>query len=89
MTWWTCGCRTRESSCPGRVRSSAWRRGAVLGELVRLADLRAEPVRAPLDALVYLVGAIGPGADVALPPMMPVARADGRVARLLPVDRIG
>ena len=64
-------------------------RGAVLGELVRLADLRAEPVRAPLDALVYLVGAIGPGADVALPPMMPVASADGRVARLLPVDRIG
>jgi hypothetical protein len=65
------------------------RRGDVLGELVPLDDFRAEPVLAPLDALVYLVGAIGPGADVALPPMMPVAPADGRVARLLPLDRIG
>jgi predicted deacylase len=65
------------------------RRGDVLGQLVPLDDFRAEPVLAPLDALVHLVGAIGPGADVALPPMMPVARADGRVARLLPLDRIG
>jgi predicted deacylase len=63
-------------------------RGDLLGELVRLADFAAQPVRAPLEALVYLIGAIGPGADVALPSMMPLARPDGRVARLLPVDRI-
>jgi predicted deacylase len=61
------------------------RRGQVLGELVRLSDFRAMPVQAPVEALVYLIGAIGTGADVALPPMMPVAQAGGRVARLLPV----
>jgi predicted deacylase len=63
-------------------------RGEVLGELVPLGDFSARPVRAPLDALVYLIGAIGPGADVALPPMMPLTRPDGRVARLLPLDRM-
>jgi predicted deacylase len=62
-------------------------RGDVLGELVPLGDFVPQPVLAPLDALVYLVGAIGPGADVALPPMMPIAPAGGRVARLLPLER--
>ena len=65
------------------------RRGDVLGELVRLADFRAEPVLAQIDALVYLVGAISPGADVSLASMMPLAAADGRVARLLPIDKVG
>jgi predicted deacylase len=65
------------------------RRGDLLGELVRLDGFGAEPVTAPVDALVHLVGAITPGADVALPAMMPVAPPGGRVARLLPVDAAG
>lgn len=61
------------------------RQGQLLGELVRLSDFRAVPVPSPMDALVYLIGAITPGADVALPSMMPIAPAGGRVARLLPL----
>lgn len=69
-----------------RVRPEARvRRGTVLGVLVRLDTFEMQPVQSPIDALVYLIGAIGSGADVALPPMMPVARAGGRVARLLPL----
>ena len=60
------------------------RRGETLGVLVRLDDFQTMDVTAPCDALVYLIGAISRGADVALPPMMPVAQAGGRVARLLP-----
>lgn len=65
------------------------RAGDLLGELVRLDGFGVEPVTAPVDALVHLVGAITPGADVALPAMMPVAPPGGRVARLLPVDAAG
>ncbi|MGH2371433.1 MAG: succinylglutamate desuccinylase/aspartoacylase family protein, partial [Chloroflexota bacterium] len=55
-----------------RVRPEApVRRGQALGQLIRQDDLRPVEVPAPVDALVYLIGAIGPGADVALPPMMP------------------
>lgn len=61
------------------------RQGQILGELVRLSDFRAVPVLAPVNALVYLIGAISPGADVALPPMMPITQTNGRVARLLPL----
>jgi hypothetical protein len=52
--------------------------------LVRQDTFEAVEVPAPQDALVYLIGAISAGADVALPPMMPVTQAGGRVARLLP-----
>jgi predicted deacylase len=64
------------------------RQGQVLGVLVRLEDYRPVEVHAPVDALVYLIGAVGaagPGADVSLASMMPVARAGSRVARLLPL----
>lgn len=60
------------------------RRGERLGVLVGLEDFREELVVAPLDGLVQRIGAVSAGADVALPPMMPVAVAGGLVARLLP-----
>lgn len=60
-------------------------RGQPLGLLVRQEDYAPIEVAAPQDALVYLAGAITPGSDVALPSMMPLAAAGGRVARLLPV----
>ncbi|MGH2368776.1 MAG: hypothetical protein ACRDI2_11315 [Chloroflexota bacterium] len=53
--------------------------------MIRQDDLRPVEVRATMEALVYLIGAIGPGADVALPPMMPLTQPGGRVARLLPI----
>ena len=60
------------------------RRGDVLGVLVRGEDFQEIAVRSPQDALVYLIGAISPGADVSLASMMPFAKPGGRVARLLP-----
>jgi predicted deacylase len=62
-------------------------RGDVLGTLVRLDDYQEVQIVAPQSALVYRIGAIGPGADVALPPMMPMAAAGSPVARLLPTER--
>ena len=64
------------------------RRGDVLGVHIPLDTFQEQPVIAPIDGLVYLVGAITPGADVALPSMMPLAPAGGRVARLLPLDAV-
>jgi predicted deacylase len=61
------------------------RQGQPLGVLVGFDDFREQPVAASVDALVHLVGAVGPGCDVALPPMMPIAAAGARVARLLPI----
>jgi len=61
------------------------RHGETLGTLVRFDDFQEQPVLAPLDALVQRIGAIGPSADVALPPMMPIAAAGARVAALLPL----
>jgi predicted deacylase len=61
------------------------RPGQSLGTLVRFDDFTEVDVPAPIEALVYRIGAIGPNADVALPPMMPIAAAGATVARLLPV----
>jgi len=69
---------------PGVKPEVRVRRGDVLGALVRSEDFREIEVQAPLDAFVYLVGAISPGADVSLASMMPFAKPGGRVARLLP-----
>jgi uncharacterized protein len=60
------------------------RRGARLGALVGLDDFEEEMIEAPVSGLVQRVGAVSAGADVALPPMMPVAAEGGLVARLLP-----
>ena len=60
-------------------------RGQTLGTLVRFDDFQEQPVLSPLDALVQRIGAISAGADVALPPMMPIAAAGSRVAALLPL----
>jgi hypothetical protein len=60
------------------------RLGERLGVLVGLEDFREEAIEAPVDGLVQRVGAVSAGADVALPPMMPVAAEGGLVARLLP-----
>jgi predicted deacylase len=62
------------------------RRGQALGTLVPFEDFRSIDVLSPVDALVYLIGAAGANCDVALPPMMPIATAGARVARLLPID---
>jgi predicted deacylase len=59
-------------------------RGERLGVLVRLSDFKEEDVAAPVDGLVQRIGALSAGADVALPPMMPIASDGGVVARLLP-----
>jgi hypothetical protein len=61
------------------------RPGQSLGTLVRIDDFTEIDVPGPIDALVYRIGAIGPNADVALPPMMPIAAAGATVARLLPM----
>ena len=68
-----------------RVKPEAHvRRRARLGVLVGLEDFSEEAIEAPVDGLVQRVGAVSAGADVALPPMMPVAAEGGLVARLLP-----
>lgn len=69
-----------------RVRPEARvRAGQTLGLLIRHDTFQRVAVPAPMDALVHLAGAISAGADVALPSMMPLAKAGGRVARLLPI----
>jgi predicted deacylase len=59
-------------------------RGDRLGMLVGMDDFTEEAVEAPLDGLVQRIGAISAKADVALPPMMPVATEGGVVGRILP-----
>jgi predicted deacylase len=69
-----------------RVRPEARvRREQTLGQLVPFDGFQPVDVSAPADALVYLVGAISPGADVSLASMMPIVQPGGRVARLLPM----
>jgi predicted deacylase len=63
------------------------RQGQELGVLVGFGDFRPQPVAAPVDAVVHLVGAVSAKCDVALPPMMPIAASGARVARLLPLSR--
>lgn len=60
------------------------RQGQTLGVLVRFDDFQEQEVYAPCEALVQFIGAAGAKCDVALPPMMPMAPAGARVARLLP-----
>jgi len=58
--------------------------GELLGVLVRQADFQEQEVRSPVSGRVYLIGAVGPRCDVALPDMMPIAEQGSILARLLP-----
>jgi hypothetical protein len=70
---------------PGIKPEAHVSRGQSLGRLIRQEDFGPIDVPSPFHALVYLAGAVGPAADVALPRMMPIAHAGGRIARLLPL----